>query len=132
MHLAGMQGMPRRVAEYAPEFQTMNVVISIGGFVLGVSTFIILYNMVWSIYRGRIAGSNPWRALTLEWMTTSPPPAYNFRGEPIPFDDPYGYGTEASTVYIDTMAAKLDAPFLIAPKAESTGTLETGGQPAGD
>jgi cytochrome c oxidase subunit 1 len=132
MHLAGMQGMPRRVAEYAPEFQTMNILISIGGFVLGVSTFIILYNMIWSIYRGRISGSNPWRALTLEWMTTSPPPAYNFRGEPIPYDDPYGYGTEASAVYIDTMAAKLDAPFMVAPKGDSAGKLETGNQPAGD
>lgn len=131
MHLAGMQGMPRRVAEYAPEFQTMNIIISLSSFVLGVSTFIILYNMAWSIYRGKVAGSNPWRALTLEWMTTSPPPAYNFKGDPIPFDDPYGYGTEASAVYINTMAAKLDAPFMIAP-ADDSGKLATGNQPAGD
>src|SRR5690606_18508365 len=60
-HLAGMQGMPRRVAEYAPEFQTLNVITSISSFVLGVRTFIIIINMIWSIFRGPIAPSNPWR-----------------------------------------------------------------------
>lgn len=111
-HLVGMQGMPRRVAEYAPEFQAMNIIISISGFVLGISTFLILYNMVWSLYRGKIAGSNPWRALTLEWMTTSPPPPYNFVGDPIPFEDPYGYGTEASREYLKAMDERFVAPML--------------------
>jgi cytochrome c oxidase subunit 1 len=100
--------------------------------VLGVSTFIILYNMVWSIYRGKVAGSNPWRALTLEWMTSSPPPAYNFRGDPIPFDDPYGYGTEAAQLYIDTMANQLDGPYRDAPKPSGKGQLPAATQPAGD
>ncbi len=132
MHLAGMQGMPRRVAEYSAAFQTLNVIISLSSFVLGVSTFIILYNMVWSLYRGKVAGSNPWRALTLEWMTSSPPPPYNFRGDPIPFDDPYGYGTEAAKLYIDTMAAQLDGPYRELPKPSGKGQLPAATQPAGD
>lgn len=106
-HLAGMQGMPRRVAEYAPEFQTLNVIISISSFVLGVSTFIVLANMIWSIFYGKVAGPNPWRALTLEWQTSSPPPPYNFKGAVIPFEDPYGYGTDAANAYIDAMAERL-------------------------
>jgi cytochrome c oxidase subunit I+III len=28
--------------------------------------------------RGAVAGPNPWRAGTLEWGTSSPPPSYNF------------------------------------------------------
>jgi cytochrome c oxidase subunit I len=106
-HLAGMQGMPRRVAEYAPEFQVLNVIISLSAFVLGLSTFIIITNMLWSIFRGPIAGSNPWRAITLEWQTTSPPPPYNFKGSPVPFEDPYGYASEAGSAYMDAMAERL-------------------------
>jgi len=112
-HLVGMQGMPRRVAEYAPEFQTLNIIISISAFVLGISTFIILFNMVWSIYKGKVAGPNPWRALTLEWQTSSPPPSYNFKGEVVPFEDPYGYGTEASRVYLDEMEKRLTPANLL-------------------
>jgi hypothetical protein len=39
----------------------------------------------------------------MEWATTSPPPVHNFYGDPVPFDDPYGYGTDASRAYIDAI-----------------------------
>ncbi|MCL4248401.1 MAG: cytochrome c oxidase subunit I [Anaerolineae bacterium] len=106
MHLAGMLGMPRRVAQYAPEFQTLNVIISIAAFVLGISTFILLYNIVWSLYHGEKASANPWRALTLEWATSSPPPSTNFIGDPVPFPNPYGYGTEAAYNYVESQNKK--------------------------
>ncbi|MBK9123146.1 MAG: cytochrome c oxidase subunit I [Chloroflexi bacterium] len=132
MHLAGMQGMPRRVAEYAPEFQAINVIISISAFVLGVSTFMILANMIWSIYRGKVAGPNPWRALTLEWQTTSPPPAYNFRGTPVPFEDPYGYGSEAANAYLDAMEERL-TPASQLKSGRSAGPASPSPEPvAGD
>ncbi|MCU0475519.1 MAG: cytochrome c oxidase subunit I [Anaerolineae bacterium] len=120
-HLVGMQGMPRRVAEYAPEFQTLNVIISLSAFVLGISTFIILYNMVWAVYRGKVSGPNPWRALTLEWQTSSPPPAYNFKGEVIPFEDPYGYGSEASKAYLDEMDTRLTPANLLGKGGTASG-----------
>ena len=106
MHLAGMLGMPRRVAQYAPEFQTINVIISIAAFVLGISTFILLYNMVHSLLYGEKALANPWRALTLEWATSSPPPSTNFIGDPVPFPNPYGYGTEAAYNYVESQNKK--------------------------
>jgi len=30
-----------------------------------------------------LAGPDPWDAWTLEWATTSPPPAYNFVVDPV-------------------------------------------------
>ncbi len=100
-HLVGMQGMPRRVAVYAPEFQDMNRLISFASFILGISTFVLVWAIVQSALAGKRAGANPWRALTLEWATTSPPPASNFYGDPVPFKDPYGYGTEAAYTYLE-------------------------------
>ncbi len=110
MHLSGMLGMPRRVAIYAPEFQGLNTVTSLGAFVLGLSTFVLVYNVLISMRNGAFAGANPWRALTLEWATTSPPPATNFIGDPVPFHDPYGYGTPEATAYLEEVDRKYGAP----------------------
>ncbi len=129
-HIVGMQGMPRRVAVYDPALQDLNQLIGFASFVLGISTFVLLYNMVRSTVTGKEAGANPWRALTLEWQTTSPPPPYNFVGDPVPFEDPYGYGTEASKAYLDAMEKR----FGPSPAADGgeTMTSEPEPQPAGD
>jgi cytochrome c oxidase subunit 1 len=85
-HVLGLEGMPRRVADYLPGdgFTTLNRVSSIGAALLGASTFPFLYN-VWATRRRKVgepAGNNPWHGQTLEWYTTSPPPAHNFDGLP--------------------------------------------------
>jgi cytochrome c oxidase subunit 1 len=49
---------------------------------------------MWSLRYGRIAGSNPWGAVGLEWTTTSPPPTENFAVTPIVTWDAYEYGTQ--------------------------------------
>ena len=108
MHVVGMLGMPRRVAVYDPAFTDWNRLISFSAFVLGFSTFIVVYNVIRSYTHGPIAGANPWRALTLEWATTSPPPVTNFSEDPIPYEDPYGYGTEASAAYLDAVEAAFE------------------------
>ncbi len=126
MHILGMEGMPRRVSVYAPEYQPINIIISLAGFLLGISTFVLLYNIPHSLRHGKRAGANPWRALTLEWTTSSPPPAHNFVGDPVPFNDPYGYGTEASKIYLDAIDKRFGAPE---PGAVPN---RTSGEPAGD
>jgi len=131
MHIAGMLGMPRRVATYDPAFTDINRLISFAAFVLGTSTFIIFYNIIYSYFRGPVAGANPWRALTLEWATTSPPPSVNFVDDPVPFEDPYGYGTEASVAYLDAIEPSFDRPAKpAAPNDPSGGVLDTSPQGA--
>ncbi|MBA2515182.1 MAG: cytochrome c oxidase subunit I [Solirubrobacterales bacterium] len=92
MHLIGMQGMPRRAADYAAEFADMNLVISIASFGVGLSTLVFLYNIVASWRNGPRATANPWRALTLEWQVSSPPPTFNFDAVPTVVGGPYEYG----------------------------------------
>jgi len=110
MHILGMMGMPRRVAIYEPYLQPLNIIVSIAGFVLGISTLVFAWNVLRSLARGRVAGANPWRALTLEWATSSPPPAWNFDVDPVPFEDPYGYGTEESVAYLDALDRTFGVP----------------------
>jgi len=86
-HVLGLEGMPRRVADYLPGdgFTTLNRVSSVGAFLLGASTLPFLWN-AWRTSRGRLgapAGDDPWGGHTLEWATTSPPPPHNFE-EPLP------------------------------------------------
>ncbi|ACK71542.1 Cytochrome-c oxidase [Gloeothece citriformis PCC 7424] len=92
MHPLGLQGMLRRVASYDPEFTFWNVMASIGGFLLGMSTLPFILNMVSSWVNGAQAPANPWRAIGLEWLVPSPPPHENFEEIPTVISEPYGYG----------------------------------------
>ena len=92
MHWLGIQGMPRRVADYVDRFADLNFFISVASFVLGASFILFIYNMVSSLARGPRAAANPWRALTLEWQVSSPPPIFNFDEIPQVVGSPYEYG----------------------------------------
>jgi cytochrome c oxidase subunit I len=80
MHIAGLLGMPRRIYTYPAGlgWGTVNLVTTIGSYVFAVGVLLFLVNVLWSLLRGPAAGPNPWDAPTLEWATSSPPPAYNF------------------------------------------------------
>jgi len=92
MHWVGLRGMPRRVFDYSDQFGDINLIISIASFVLGASSMIFFYNMITSWVRGPVAGSNPWRANTIEWQVSSPPPVFNFDEVPQVVGGPYEYG----------------------------------------
>src|SRR6476469_3465406 len=80
MHQLGLAGMPRRIADYAATsgWTELNLLATIGGFVIAISMLPFFWNVRVSLRNGEIAGDDPWEANTLEWATSSPPPAYNF------------------------------------------------------
>ncbi|MBR8834537.1 MAG: cytochrome c oxidase subunit I [Stigonema ocellatum SAG 48.90 = DSM 106950] len=92
MHPLGLQGMLRRVSSYDPEYTFWNVLASLGAFVLGISTLPFILNILGSWMQGKKASDNPWRAIGLEWMVSSPPPVENFEEIPVVISEPYGYG----------------------------------------
>jgi cytochrome c oxidase subunit 1/cytochrome c oxidase subunit I+III len=80
MHILGLAGMPRRDYTYAPGlgWTALNLIESIGAYILAAGLLLMVANLAWSLRRGRLAGNDPWQAPTLEWSTTSPPPPYNY------------------------------------------------------
>jgi cytochrome c oxidase subunit I+III len=80
MHIVGLLGMPRRVYTYAPGlgWQAYNVAETAGSYVLTAGLVLVAVNLGVSLFRGRLAGNDPWGGDTLEWATTSPPPPYNY------------------------------------------------------
>jgi cytochrome c oxidase subunit I len=91
MHILGLMGMPRRVAEYAPQFTDWNRFISISSGFIVLAFLLMFVNMFWSLAYGKKAGPNPWGARTLEWTIPSPPPYYNFKRIPAVLSGPYDF-----------------------------------------
>jgi cytochrome c oxidase subunit 1 len=84
MHIPGLLGMPRRIYTYEPGrgWDIWNLVVTIGVVFQAAGILVFAGNLVWSYFKGKDAGSDPWDAWTLEWSTTSPPPVYNFASIP--------------------------------------------------
>src|ERR1700719_315310 len=80
MHIPGLLGMPRRIYTYEPGrgWDTLNLIATIGVFFQAAGILVFVANLLWSYFHGEPVGSDPWDAWTLEWSTSSPPPAYNF------------------------------------------------------
>jgi cytochrome c oxidase subunit I len=120
MHKLGLMGMPRRVAQYDPQFADLNWISSVGAFILAISTLPFLVNAIYSWVAGPKAGDNPWQALTLEWTTSSPPPPHNFYGDPVLLTGPYDYGLHSKET-LDYFAAQLKSLRELAlAEAETT------------
>jgi heme/copper-type cytochrome/quinol oxidase subunit 3 len=80
MHITGLMGQPRRTYTYPdlPGWGALNFVETIGAFLMGFGLLVLLWDGLRSVRHGRVASDNPWNAWTLEWATSSPPPAHNF------------------------------------------------------
>ena len=79
-HMLGLLGMPRRVYTYRDSdlLAEYNLVSTIGSYIMGLGILMFVVNVIWSRRHSPRAPNDPWLADTLEWYTTSPPPAHNF------------------------------------------------------
>ena len=75
---------------------------------MALSTLPFLWNIFHSAYKGDLAGDNPWKALTPEWLTSSPPPVENWKGPAPLVQKPYGYGIEIETSEKDESTSSID------------------------
>jgi len=84
-HMLGIEGMPRRIWTYQANqgWDFYNLLSTIGAFLIALATLVFVVNVILSLRRGEPAPNDPWDAATLEWATTSPPPAHNFDAEMI-------------------------------------------------
>ena len=102
MHILGLKGMTRRVYTYPAEMDwgTLNLISSIGAVIIVAGMAVFAVNLFRSLKRGQIAGPNPWGADSLEWLTSSPPPPYNFVDTPVVTsrDGLWGYGDEIPVI----------------------------------
>ena len=90
MHYLGLLGVPRRYYELGdtafvpPSAATLNEFITIAALVVGAAQMVFLFNLVWSLFKGKIAPANPWHATTLEWQTPETPPGHGNWGKQLP------------------------------------------------
>ncbi|MGH6761084.1 MAG: cytochrome c oxidase subunit I [Phyllobacterium sp.] len=90
MHYLGLMGIPRRYSEmgetaFVPEsVHSLNIFITVMALIVGAAQVVFLFNLVWSLFKGKEAGGNPWRATTLEWQTPTTPPPHGNWGKELP------------------------------------------------
>ena len=97
MHTMGMVGMPRRYSQFT-EYRFLDsihplvIFVSIAAIITALVQLVFYFNLIWSVFKGKKAGDNPWEATTLEWNTSSPPPHDNFAGVlPVVYRGPYEF-----------------------------------------
>jgi cytochrome c oxidase subunit 1 len=79
----GLEGMPRRIADYPTRsWGDYNMISTVGSFIMAVGILVFIWNFFVSLRRGKPAGDDPWEGNSLEWVTTSPPPHHNFHEIP--------------------------------------------------
>jgi len=90
MHYLGLMGVPRRYYELGemafipPSAATLNIFITLAALIVGFAQTVFFFNLIWSLFKGKHAGSNPWKATTLEWQTPQTPPGHGNWGKELP------------------------------------------------
>ena len=103
MHYLGLAGQTRRYSQftevgYMTRLVPLNKFLTYAAIVTISAQLIFLFNLFWSMYKGKKATDNPWEATTLEWTTATPPPHDNFGGRtPVVNHGPYEYSVPGAS-----------------------------------
>jgi cytochrome c oxidase subunit 1 len=98
MHMLGVAGFPRRLADpynyqYLEHLLPLNRFITYSALLMGFAQFLLIGNFLYSIFKGKKVGRNPWNANSLEWTAPSPPGHGNFDIPPVVYRGPYEYAS---------------------------------------
>ena len=85
LFLLGMAGQHRRIYNFQnfpdlalDKYQDMRIFATMSLVVMLLFQVVFLFNFFYSLYRGKKAEKNPWKANSLEWVADSPAPHGNF------------------------------------------------------
>ncbi len=127
MHYLGILGVPRRYYAYSnsiefipPSVQEANMWITISAIFVAAVQLVFLFNLIWSYFHGKPAGSNPWRATTLEWQTADTPPKHGNWGKELPVVHRWAYDYSVPGAKEDFI------PQNVPPDGETPGGHEHG------
>ncbi len=90
MHYLGFIGVPRRYYELGetafvpPSAATLNIFITVAALVVGAAQIVFFFNLIWSLFKGKPSGPNPWNGTSLEWQTPETPPGHGNWGKELP------------------------------------------------
>ena len=90
MHYLGLMGVPRRYytlgeTAFIPQSaHQLNAFITVAALIVGFAQMVFLFNLISSLFKGKLAGRNPWKATTLEWQTPEIPPGHGNWGKELP------------------------------------------------
>jgi cytochrome c oxidase subunit 1 len=90
LHYLGLIGVPRRyhmlgeTAFIPASADTLNAFITVAALIVGFAQMVFVFNLIWSYFKGKPAGGNPWKATTLEWQTPETPPGHGNWGKELP------------------------------------------------
>ena len=126
MHYLGILGMPRRYYafegyQFIPQSaQDLNRFITVIALTVATAQLVFVFNIVWSVFKGKPAGPNPWRACSLEWQTPDTPPVHgNWRAHmPVVYRGAYAYSVPGA-----------EEDFIPQNAPPDAGGLETEGEP---
>ena len=120
MHYVGLVGVPRRYPElgdtaFIPDsVHTLNAFISVAALIVGFAQIVFLFNLIWSLRNGKMAGGNPWKATTLEWQTPTTPPPHGNWGKDLPVVYRWAYDYSVPGAPEDFIAQNDPAPRSVA------------------
>ena len=119
MHYLGFIGVPRRYFEIGetsfvpPSADTLNEFITVVVLIVGFAQVVFIINIIWSIFKGEPAGSNPWNATSLEWQTSETPPGHGNFGEELPLVYRWAYAYSVPGVEADFVPQNMPPDQII-------------------